>query len=75
MQASGIRVGDIVKCDVRGQPFFAFVAKEAHTDRVTKRRVLTLEPLTPGTHIPSYNVTPQQITEHWRKPRARKGSK
>lgn len=74
MQTTGIRAGDIVKCDVRGQEFFAMVAKEAHVDPMTKRRVLSLEPLSRNTHLPTYIVTPQQITDHWRKKRARKGA-
>lgn len=74
MQVAGIRVGDIVKCNVRGQEFFAFVTKETHREELTKRRVLGIEPLTPGKGIPAYSVTPHQIIDHWRKPR-RKGKK
>lgn len=75
MQATGIRAGDIVKCDVRGQTFYALVAKEVHKDKATNRRVISLEPLTPTGHLLTYIVTPQQVVDHWRKKRARKGNK
>jgi hypothetical protein len=75
MQTTGIREGDIVKCDVRGQTFYALVTEESHIDSMTKRRVLSIQPL-PGSHVSTYSVTPQQIVDHWRKKRTRskKGS-
>lgn len=70
MEIAGIREEDMVKCNVRGQEFFALVGKEAHTDQ-TSRRVLGVKPISPG--ISFYTVTATQVTDHWRKRRARKG--
>lgn len=74
MNATGIRSEDIVGCNVRGQAFHGVVEKPVHMDRVQKRRVLKLRPLTPGGHLPAYTVTPRQITDHWRKSGRRKGT-
>lgn len=73
MEVAGIRAEDIVKCDVRGQKFYALVKKPVHMDDATKRRVLTVNPITPG--VSFYTVTPTQVIDHWRKKRARKGNK
>ncbi len=73
MEVAGIRAEDIVECDVRGQKFYALVEKPVHKDEATKRRVLTVKPISPG--VSFYTVTPTQVIDHWRKKRARKGSK
>lgn len=61
-----------MKCEVRGQKFYALVKKPVHKDETTKRRVLTVNPITPG--VSFYTVTPTQVIDLWRKKRARKGS-
>jgi hypothetical protein len=73
MQVAGIRAEDIVECDVRGQKFYALVEKPVHTDTKIRRRVLTVKPISPG--VSFFTVTPTQVTNLWRKKRARKGSK
>jgi hypothetical protein len=74
METTGIREGDIVKVNVRGQTFHALVAQEAHTDPVLKKRVIRLAPLVPGKTLLTHTVTSLQITDHWRKRRT-KGAK
>jgi len=73
MDTSGIKAGDIVKCDVRGQEFFALVSRPIYHNATLAKRVVDVEPLRPGSRLPSTFVTPRQITDHWRKSR-RKGS-
>lgn len=75
MQTTGIREGDIVKLNVRGQTFHALVAEEAHIDPVTQKRVIRLSPLVPGKTLLAHTVTSQQITDHWRKRRTKGASK
>lgn len=72
MEASGIRAGDIIKCDVRGYEFLALVSKAVHHNRTLDKRVIEIEPVTPKAYVPTTFVTPRQITDHWRKSR-RKG--
>lgn len=64
MRTQGIKAGDIVRCDVRGQLFYASVLGN---DDGT----LSLSPLT-GTFLPTYNVKARQVVGHYSK---RKGSK
>lgn len=75
MQTTGIREGDIVKLNVRGQTFYALVAQEVHVDPVTTRRVIRLSSLVPGKSLLTHTVTSQQITDHWRKRRTKGASK
>lgn len=58
MPLSGIRIGDVVKCDVKGRQFYALVeAREAGG--------LAVKPIT---HNTTYrHVTSQQVLEHFRK--------
>lgn len=73
MQVSGIRVEDIVQCDVRGQKFYALVEKAVHREGgITNRRVLKVQPICRNVTV--FTVTPTQIVNHWRKKRARKGT-
>lgn len=58
MQLAQIRVDDIVRCDVRGHRFLAFVHEKQY-------RSLSVEPITPGTTWRS--VTANQVIEHWSK--------
>jgi hypothetical protein len=68
MQLQGIREGDIIEYDVRGQYGHALVAKAAHTDPATKKRVLTLKQL--GSRpIVTLTVTSYQVRDHWRQRR------
>jgi len=58
----GIKPGDIVKCDLRGQMFYAVV--------VTKGEQLEIEPI--DRRITYRHVTARQVVAHYRKA---KGSK
>lgn len=64
MRTTGIRPGDIVRCDVRGQRFYAHVGQAAHDDY--GRGGIWLDPL-PGLHVPARRVTARQIIEHYAK--------
>lgn len=63
MRTQGIKPGDIVQCDVRGQRFYASVT-ELTDDGVQ------LEKLT-SQFLPAYVVKPRQVIGHYSK---RKGS-
>jgi hypothetical protein len=63
MRTQGIKPGDIVHCDVRGQKFYA-VIKEKTDDG------FGLDKLT-SQFLPAYVVKPRQIVGHYSK---RKGS-
>lgn len=69
MQTTGIREGDIVQYNVRGQQGYALVSMEAHVDPVSKKRVVGIVPLRPRDNLPTRRVTSYQIKEHWRKRR------
>jgi hypothetical protein len=57
MTTQGIKPGDIVKCDIRGQLFYAMV--------ITKGDTLEVEPL--DRRITFRNVTARQVVGHYRK--------
>jgi hypothetical protein len=59
MTLAGIKTGDIVLCDVRGDQFHARVA--ARPDELLPIESLTRRP------IPSLYVKPRQVIAHWRK--------
>jgi hypothetical protein len=62
MTTQSIKPGDIVKCDIRGQVFYAHV--------VSKGDRLDIEPL--DKRVTFRNVTARQVVGHYRKA---KGSK
>jgi hypothetical protein len=67
VNSTGIRAGDIVRCDVRGGRFWARVsAPMREIDKLGKR--ITLEPLDPASrqNLPSQWVTSRQVIGHWR---------
>lgn len=71
MNASVIRVGDIVRCNVRGDQFYAEATVEVkHYPDMGKRavRVRSLD----TRPIPTGFITPRQIEGHWRKSRQNK---
>lgn len=59
MRLSGVRVGDIVQCDVKGRRFHAEVTA------VPPEGDLQVRPLTPA--VTYRHVTSRQVLEHWRK--------
>jgi hypothetical protein len=69
MQTTGIREGDIIEYNVRGQVGHALVSMEAHVDPVTKKRVVGIVPLGVRDNLPTRRVTSYQIKNHWRKRR------
>ena len=60
MNTAGIREGDIIQCDIRGDRFYA-IARSAPA-----KGVVPIESLT-GRPIPSMNATSRQVVAHWRK--------
>lgn len=63
MNLAGIRGGDIVCCDVRGDRFYAVVKGRAAESR------LPVSSLT-GRPIPALRVTARQVVGHWRRSKA-----
>ena len=64
MTITAIKENDIVKCDVRGQVFFALVTGIVDNPD-GKGKMLTVAPITPN--VTYYSVKPRQVTSHWRK--------
>lgn len=62
MNVRRIRASDIVRCDVRGQQFFARVV-----EKPAPREKVQVEPLLPTMHTPTQFVTSRQIIEHYSK--------
>jgi hypothetical protein len=61
-----IRTDDIVRCDVRGQHFYArIVDKDTPGDR--RQAKVEVEPLLPALRVPTRFVTSGQIVEHYSK--------
>lgn len=66
MRLTGVKVGDIVLCDVRGDRFYASVRDRAEGgSRPLEIGALTSRP------IPALKVSARQVVGHWRR---RKGS-
>jgi hypothetical protein len=63
MSLAGVREGDIVFCDVRGDRFYARVKGEVDEGR------LPIESLT-GRPIPALRVRARQVCGHWRRSRS-----
>jgi hypothetical protein len=63
MSLAGVRQGDIVLCDVRGDRFFARVRGAVAEGR------LPIESLT-GRPIPALRVSARQVCGHWRRSKA-----
>lgn len=63
MTLTSVRPGDIVRCDVRGQVFYAEV--------MAKEVALEIMPIGPGT-ITYRTVTARQVVAHYRKSRSSK---
>lgn len=63
MRTQGIKAGDIVHCDVRGQRFYATVSER--TDEGLQLDKLNSQ------FLPAYVVKPRQVIGHYSK---RKGS-
>lgn len=59
MNISTVRPGDIVRCDVRGDQFFAEVTERNSGE-------LTLAPVG-RTFLPIYHVKSRQVIAHYRK--------
>lgn len=64
MNISPIKHGDLVRCNVRGEKFFAEVIQNQDGN-------LTLEPIN-RTFLPAYNVQARQVIAHYRKSKASK---
>lgn len=60
MNLAGVREGDIIQCDIRGDRFYAMARSTA------KNGVIPIESLT-GRPIPSMNAKSRQVVAHWRK--------
>jgi hypothetical protein len=63
MNLGGVREGDVVCCDVRGDRFYA-LARGGPTEGKLPISSLT------GRPIPALRVTARQIVGHWRKSKA-----
>jgi hypothetical protein len=63
MSLAGIRGGDVLRCDVRGDRFYALAKAQAVEGKVP------IESLT-GRPIPALRVTARQVVGHWRKSKA-----
>lgn len=74
MNTAGIKIGDIVECDVRGDLFYGLVTQPLHRDEVLRKKVVTVRSLT-GRPIPTGYVTAFQIKKHWRLRGQPKGKK
>jgi uncharacterized protein YkvS len=62
MTLTGVKVGDIVKCDLGGRIFYAEVAEKIE-------RALVINPIT---HNVNYRqVKASQVKGHWRKSKAK----
>lgn len=62
MRTTGIKEGDLVECDVRGQRFFARVNSDTNGDRLIK-----VEPF--NVAVGYRSATARQIVGHYRKAR------
>lgn len=73
MKTAGIRPDDIVRCDVRGQHFYArVVEKHSALGGSFRANKTEVEPLLDTNRIPTSYVTSRQIIEHYSK---RKGTR
>jgi hypothetical protein len=63
LNLAGIREGDILCCNVRGDRFYAVVREQAAEGRVPISS-LTFRP------IPALRVTARQVIGHWRRSKA-----
>lgn len=68
MDTSTVREGDIIRCDVRGDKFYASVRSPVSYNPDLRKRVLTVTSLT-GRPIPTRFITPRQVIGHWRQSR------
>lgn len=59
MTTAGIRIGDVIKCDVKGRHFYALVISK------DPGQPLGIKPITHNTSY--FSVTPGQVIEHYRK--------
>lgn len=66
MTLKGIKVDDIVRCDVRGWKFLAIVTKASHREEV-RGRGIKVRSLSEKVRIPTEFVTARQVVGHWRK--------
>lgn len=64
MNTNGIKTGDIVQCDVRGDLFYALV--ETPMVHRSNRKGIQLAALT-RRPLPTHFVTARQVKGHWRK--------
>ncbi len=63
MSLAGVRAGDVLCCDVRGDRFYA-LAKAAAAEGKVPIASLT------GRPIPALRVSARQVIGHWRKSKA-----
>ena len=61
MNTSGVKPGDLVECDVRGQQFVAKVTEK-------KNGTLLLDPVVPSVSYRS--AKPREVVAHYRKSKA-----
>jgi hypothetical protein len=61
MNIGSVRAGDIVRCDVRGDRFYAVVPEKWEGGPL-----LPVESLS-GRPIPTFHVKARQVVGHWRK--------
>ena len=71
MQTAGIRTDDIIRCNVRGDKFYATVRSPVSYNPAMRKRCLEVKSLT-GRPIPTTFVTPRQVIGHWRQSRRNK---
>jgi hypothetical protein len=81
MQTTGVKPGDIIEIEVRGQYSFARICDPMHPtkehpafakDKRNLNSIFLIEPLRPGIALTTRQVTARQIVGHYKK---RKGSR
>lgn len=65
MNISDIKPNDIIRCDVRGERFYAIVEKPVKLDKELNRRVMLVSSLRGS--IPARLISARQVVSHWRK--------
>jgi hypothetical protein len=66
VEIGSVRTGDLVRCNVRGDRFLAYVREPVAYNTSVRKRVLTVTSAT-GRPIPSTWVSARQVIGIWRK--------
>lgn len=69
MNSTGIKAGDLVRCDVRGGRFWARVSAPMREVEGLGKRITLEALLGHREHLPAKWVTSRQVIGHWRERR------